>query len=127
MLIDGALGAPRLGRDRALAELRAGLAAGGAASTVVAGHAPPAELDAELRGARALILLAPAFDAAARPATRFFELATRARQAGVPAFALVAEQAGDAFAARILDLQRVLLVRSSPAARRAGAAIAALL
>jgi len=127
VLIDGELGSPRLSGERALAELRAGLLGGGAASTLVAAAATPATLDSELREARALIVLAPALDAAARPQARFFELATRARQAGVPAFALVGDDAGDPFAARILDLQRVLLVRSAQAARRAGATIAALL
>ncbi len=127
MLIDGILRAPRLADARALAALREGLAAGGAANSVLATGLAPPELERALREARALIVLAPALRGALAPSTRFFELATRARQGGVPAFAVVGEDDGDPFAARILDLQRVLEARSAPAARRAGGTIAALL
>ena len=64
---------------------------------------------------------APARSARWRAASAF-EIATRARQAGVPAYAVTAENELDAFDARILDLQ-VILEAGRPARaerRRAG-------
>ncbi len=48
-----------------------------------------------------------------------FEIATRARQGGVPAYAVTGENLLDSFDARILDLQTIIEARdSSRAARR---------
>ncbi|HEU0318964.1 MAG TPA: glycerate kinase, partial [Solirubrobacteraceae bacterium] len=52
------------------------------------------------------------------------EVATRARQAGVPAHAIVGEDALDRFDARILDLQEIL-TGSTPAELEAAASVLA--
>jgi glycerate kinase len=56
-----------------------------------------------------------------------FELATRARQAGVPAYAVTRENAFDLFDARILDLQTIIEARDARALRRAGHRLAGLM
>jgi glycerate kinase len=56
-----------------------------------------------------------------------FEIATRARQAGVPAYAVLAENALDSFDARILDLQVVLEARNVRALTAAGRKLARLI
>jgi glycerate kinase len=55
------------------------------------------------------------------------EAATRARQAGVPCFAVVGTDALDRFGARILDLQRVLEAPTLDAVEHAAADLASLL
>ena len=125
VVIDGELSAPRLDGAAASAALAEGLASGGAQAQTASPRLEAAEVP--LQEARALVVLAPRLERAARPGTRFFELATRARQGGVPAFALVADIDGEPFTARILDLQRVYRVRTAAEAREAGARIAALL
>ena len=55
-----------------------------------------------------------------------FEIASRARQAGVPAYAVTAENALDAFDARILDLQLILQARTGRALQAAGRTLAGL-
>jgi glycerate 2-kinase len=55
-----------------------------------------------------------------------FEVATRARQAGVPAYAIAAHSALDSFHARILDLQLVLRAGSSRSLSAAGRRLAAV-
>ena len=53
-----------------------------------------------------------------------FEIATRARQGGVPAYAVTAENALERFDARILDLQLILQARSRDALVAAGRELA---
>ena len=55
------------------------------------------------------------------------EIATRARQIGVPAHAIVAQNALSPFDARILDLQAIIEAGDVPALERAGARLAALM
>jgi glycerate kinase len=55
-----------------------------------------------------------------------FEIATRARQAGVPAYAVTRENALDPFDARILDLQVIVEAPDVRALRRAGKRLAGL-
>lgn len=55
-----------------------------------------------------------------------FEIATRARQSGVPAYAVTGESSLGAFDARILDLQLILQARSRSALVTAGRKLAAL-
>lgn len=61
-----------------------------------------------LPAARALLIAAGRLDGEALQDTPAFELATRARQGGVPCYAVTAENGLDSFQQRILDLQRVL-------------------
>jgi hypothetical protein len=56
-----------------------------------------------------------------------FEIATRARQGGVPAYAVLAENALDSFDARILDLQVVLRASGTSALLAAGRELALLI
>jgi glycerate kinase len=56
-----------------------------------------------------------------------FEIATRARQAGVPAYAVTATDGLDSFDARILDLQAIVLAASARALAAAGRRLADLI
>jgi glycerate kinase len=56
-----------------------------------------------------------------------FELATRARQAGVPAFGITAENRLDSLDARILDLQAILEASTARALEAAGRKLASLI
>jgi glycerate 2-kinase len=72
-----------------------------------------ANFDARMRAARALVIAVPELQERALVGSLAFELATRARQGGVPAFAIVARNALDPFDARILDLQLILEASSA--------------
>jgi hypothetical protein len=85
------------------------------------------DFDGRLAWARALVLAVPSIDPRAMQRAPAFELASRARQRGVPAYAILARATLDLFDARILDLQTVLVARSKPELRLAGANLAALL
>jgi hypothetical protein len=61
-----------------------------------------------LPAARALLIAAARLDGETLQNTPAFELATRARQGGVPSYAVTAEDGLDSFQERILDLQLVL-------------------
>jgi Rad3-related DNA helicase len=78
--------------------------------------------DRRLRAARAVVIAVERLGEATLAASPTFEVATRARQAGVPAYAITAENGLDAFDARILDLQLILQARGrgglAAAARR---------
>jgi glycerate kinase len=82
--------------------------------------------DARMRAARAVVLavvsLAPRGLAGSLP----FEVATRARQAGVPCYAVVHTNGMDLFDMRMLDLQTVLEGRSAASLQAAGRALAQL-
>ena len=59
--------------------------------------------------------------------TLAFEVATRARQSGVPCYAVAARNGLSSFDARVLDLQVVLEAASAPALARAGRTLAAII
>jgi hypothetical protein len=61
-----------------------------------------------------------------RSVSAAFELATRARQAGVPAYAVAATSELSPFDARVLDLQVVLRAHDARSLRRAGERLAGL-
>ena len=56
-----------------------------------------------------------------------FEIATRARQAGVPAYAVAGRNRLDSFDARILDLQLVIEASSERALVAAGRTVATVI
>ena len=60
-------------------------------------------------------------------ASATFEIATRARQAGVPAYAVTAKSTLDAFDARILDLQVILEASTARALEAAARRLAELM
>jgi len=99
--------------ERAVAQLREVLGALG--------------FDARMRAARALIIAERRLHEDTLAASVTFELATRARQAGVPAYAVTGEDALDSFDARVLDLQAILQARSRRSLTAAGRKLAGLL
>jgi len=86
------------------------------------------ELDFEKRmlRARAVVIGAERLTERTLAGSVTFEIATRARQGGVPAYAVTGENALEAFDARILDLQMILQARSRGSLLTAGRKLAAL-
>jgi glycerate kinase len=83
--------------------------------------------DARMLAARALIACEARLEPDTLSASLTFELATRARQAGVPAFAIAGASALGAFEARLLDLQAIEQARSARGLVAAGLRVALLL
>ncbi len=84
------------------------------------------EFDRRMRAARAVVVAAARLDERALVGSPAFEIATRARQAGVPAYAVSADSPLGPFDARILDLQSVLVAGNIRELRAAGRTLAAL-
>jgi hypothetical protein len=84
------------------------------------------DFDARMLRARAVVLAQARLAESMLTASSAFEIATRARQAGVPAYALTAENLLDPFDARILDLQVILEVSSTRELTAAGGRLAEL-
>ncbi len=82
------------------------------------------DFDARMRAAWALIVGAGRLDRSSLEGSVAGEAATRARQAGVPAHAIVGENALSRFDARILDLQHILTAPDRAGMVAAGAALA---
>ena len=80
--------------------------------------------DARMRAARAVVCGEGRLDRQSLTGKAVAEVATRARQAGVPCHAIVARDELDSFGARILDLQTVREARSLQGLRAAGRALA---
>ena len=83
--------------------------------------------DARMRAARAVIVGEGKIDEQTLQGKIAGEIATRARQAGVPCFAIVGTRELDAFGARMLDLQRVLEASDLDAIAAAAASLADVL
>ncbi len=86
----------------------------------------PADFDTRMRRARAVVLGAKRLEERTLAGSPVFELATRARQAGVPAYAVTAHNALAPFDARILDLQLVIEARDTRGLVAAGRRLATL-
>ncbi|HEY1689433.1 MAG TPA: glycerate kinase [Solirubrobacteraceae bacterium] len=84
------------------------------------------DFDARMKAARALVIATPRLDEQTLLGSLTFELATRARQSGVPAYAITAEDAIERFDARILDLQVVFEARTTRTLAGAGRKLAEL-
>ncbi len=84
------------------------------------------DFDRRLRAARCLVIAARRLANDTLAGSVSFEAATRARQGGVPAYAVSANDRLDPFEARILDLQVVLEASSPRALAAAGRRLAAL-
>jgi glycerate kinase len=84
------------------------------------------DFDARMRSAHAIILGATALQEDTLAGSFAFEIATRGRQSGVPAYAVAAHNALSSFDARILDLQKIVLARNAPALSVAGELLARL-
>ncbi|HEX4482838.1 MAG TPA: hypothetical protein VH081_03560 [Solirubrobacteraceae bacterium] len=85
------------------------------------------DFDVRMRAARALVLAAARLEEDTLAGSITFELATRARQAGVPAYAVTGEDCLDSFDARILDLQTIVQARTHRSLRAAGRKLAKLI
>ncbi len=112
------------------AALARGLVAGGLPEPDVHDLADglDATFDVRLRAAFAVVVGEPRLDRSMlHPAAPLFEIATRARQAGVPCHAVVGRDALDPFAKRILDLQHVLQAEGPAQLQAAGGRLAAQL
>jgi glycerate kinase len=82
------------------------------------------DFDARMRAARAVIVGEGRIDEQTLQGKIAGEIATRARQAGVPCFAIVGASELDAFGARMLDLQRVIEATDLDAIADAAASLA---
>jgi glycerate kinase len=82
------------------------------------------DFDVRMRAARAVVVGGARLDERTLLGTATFEIATRARQAGVPAYAVAVENKLSLFDARILDLQVILQARDSKGLCRAGEKLA---
>ena len=85
-----------------------------------------ADFDRRMRAARALVIACAQLDDRTLAGSIAFEAATRARQAGVPAYAVTGHDALDPFEARIVDLQVILEASTTQALGIAGRKLAAL-
>src|SRR5271154_1573712 len=84
------------------------------------------DFDARMLRARAVVLAERHLAERALTVNPVFEIATRARQAGVPAYAVAGKNLLDPFDARILDLQLILEASSTRALTAAGRRLAQL-
>jgi glycerate kinase len=139
VLVAGEAFAAGLPAERVLAAIARGLQAGGLPApdlcAIVLQDDSPGSLarlldeldfDARLHGARALVVAAARLQERALAGSVAFELATRARQGGVPAYAVTGENALHRFDARMLDLQAILEAGTTRALAAAGSRLASL-
>jgi hypothetical protein len=107
------------------------LALAGGGATGVRDALDEEGFDDRMRQARAIVIadgrLTKVAHALSLTASATFEIATRARQAGVPAYAVLAANALDSFDARMLDLQVVLRADGTRALIAAGKKLALLI
>jgi glycerate kinase len=82
--------------------------------------------DRRMRAARAVVLVCARLDDRTLAGSVAFEAATRARQSGVPAYAVTGDDALDPFEARIVDLQVILKASTPRELSAAGRKLAAL-
>lgn len=118
---------PGLTAERVAAALTRGLVEGGRRQVqrlALGADLQPLVLEARLRASRAVVIAAARLDKHTLAGSPAFEIATRARQAGVPAYAVSARDRLDAFDARMLDLQLVLQARDERALRTVGRRLA---
>jgi hypothetical protein len=82
--------------------------------------------DARMHSARAVVIAAARLHEETLAGSVAFEIATRARQGGVPAYAIAGADTLGAFDARILDLQLILVAHSRQKLVAAGRELARL-
>ena len=136
VLIASSAFGPRLPAERVIAAIARGLLAGGLPEPdrcvlderAQAPRAKLAELDLEarMRASHAVIIGDRLLREQTLVGSTTFEIATSARQAGVPAYAVTTHNQLDAFDARILDLQLILEADSARALAAAGRRLAAV-
>lgn len=84
------------------------------------------DFDRRMRAARALVIACAQLDDRTLAGSITFEAATRARQSGVPAYAVTGHDSLDPFEARIVDLQVILEASTARTLSVAGRKLAAL-
>jgi glycerate kinase len=84
------------------------------------------DFDRRMRAARALVIACASLDDDTLARSVAFEAATRARQSGVPTYAVTGHNALDPFEARIVDLQVILEAITTRALSATGRKLAAL-
>jgi glycerate kinase len=84
------------------------------------------DFDARMRRAHAVVLAERHLEESRLRGSAAFEIATRARQGGVPAYAVTGENALDPFDARILDLQVIFEAHTRHTLAAAGTKLARL-
>jgi glycerate kinase len=82
--------------------------------------------DARMRGAHAVVIGAERLQERTLAGSVTFEIATRARQSGVPAYAVTTENRLSLFDARMLDLQVIVEARGAKSLQAAGERLAKL-
>jgi hypothetical protein len=87
----------------------------------------PIDFDLRMKRARAVVLAAAHLRESTLRGSLAFEIATRARQGGVPAYAVTGENALTPFDARILDLQAIFEASNPRALAAAGRKLAQVL
>ncbi len=127
---------PRLDAAGVASALAAGLTAAGAPepdAVELAAHADDrdaasllerAGFHARMLASRAVVVAVPALAEGTLAGSAAFEVATLARQSGVPCYAVAASVELNTFDLRILDLQLVLRARGASTLRRAGERLA---
>jgi glycerate kinase len=124
---------PRDPRGRAMTGAAGGLGGGlwaACGAELVPGAAyilDALDFDRRMRAARAVVTGEGRLDLQSLAGKVVSEVATRARQSGVPCHAIVGERRLDAFGARILDLQAVLEASTLVQIEAAGAELAGLI
>jgi glycerate kinase len=97
---------------------------GEGAAAELAQRLADAGYDARMLQSRAVVLAVRSLAERTLAGSPAFEIATRARQAGVPCYAVAARNRLDSFDARILDLQVVLEAATEPELEAAGRELA---
>jgi glycerate 2-kinase len=98
--------------------------AGARESAAVRALAQASDFEARMRAARAVVIAEPCLHEDTLSGSVAFEIATRARQAGVPAYAVTGENRLNSFDARILDLQTIVQAQTHRSLRDAGRKLA---
>jgi glycerate kinase len=98
----------------------------GLANEQVRGLLDSIDFNVRMRSARAVVVADERLREGTLAGSMTFEIATRARQGGVPAYAITAHDELDPFDARILDLQLILETGSARGLIEAGRRIAEL-
>jgi hypothetical protein len=145
LIVSGPFGSG-LNADRVVAAIARGLESGGQPKPSLCALPPPSasapdaspdeqrehvralldslDFDVRMRASRAVIVGTAELRERTLVGSVSFEIATRARQGGIPAYAVTGENALSAFDARVLDLQLVLEARTIRALAAAGRALA---
>jgi len=136
LIAAGAFG-PRLSAPAVVAAIARGIEAGGLPEPDLCPFSPVDEaaedvralldgidFDARMRRSRAVVIAAARLEERTLAGSLTFEIATRARQSGVPAYAITAENHLDSFDTRILDLQVILEARGARSLEAAGRRLA---